>query len=75
MVFGLNVDNPVDYGDMKAEDFVPAPAAEITDVVSGTPNFERSFDMATTDFQQQVSEWAKIALGRANSFLVLYLVY
>jgi hypothetical protein len=58
-VFGLNVDDPVDYGNMKEEDFVPGPAAEITDEVSGTPNFERSFNMATIDFQRQVRRVAK----------------
>ena len=47
------MDDPVDYGDMKAEDFVPGPAAAVTDVVSGSPIFEKSFKMATINFQEQ----------------------
>jgi hypothetical protein len=44
---------------MKEEDFVPGPAAEVTDVVSGVPNFERSFNMATIDFQNQFVDLCK----------------
>ncbi|GMH91461.1 hypothetical protein TrVE_jg11541 [Triparma verrucosa] len=53
LVFGLNVDDPVDYGDMKATDFVPAPPETSTTTVSGKCNFDRSFTMSTTDFQTQ----------------------
>jgi hypothetical protein len=51
LVFGLEVDVPVDYGDMKKTEFIPAGLAGETP--SGRALFDRSFDIQDPVFQRQ----------------------
>ncbi|GMH67833.1 hypothetical protein TL16_g04782 [Triparma laevis f. inornata] len=73
LVFGLNTEDPVDYGDMKATDFVPAPPETSTTTVSGKCNFDRSFRMPTTEFQTQFLDLCDVVnteLSSKDSYLM-----
>jgi hypothetical protein len=59
LVFGLDVENPVEYGDMKATDFVPADDATGREA-SGTPNWDMAFDMSYVSFQEQLLDVCEV---------------
>jgi len=51
LVFGIEVDDPVDYGNEKKTEFLPA--GDKSGEVSGRVNWDRSFLMDRREFQQQ----------------------